>query len=218
MASIQRIGAFGGTFDPIHVGHLIAATELRYALGLDRVLFLPAGDPPHKMDQRIAPAPHRLAMLRLAVADEEAFDVSSLDLNGGGPSYTVDLLARLHAASGPASLVFLMGEDSLRDLPTWHQPGRIATLAEIGVARRPGVEVDMTALMDAVPEASQRVHLVPIPEIGISSRDIRQRIRAGAPITFQVPRPVEDYINRNGLYQNVTAGSGINEDLPSHAR
>ncbi|MDP9354869.1 MAG: nicotinate-nucleotide adenylyltransferase [Chloroflexota bacterium] len=213
MASIQRIGALGGTFDPIHIGHLIAAAELQHVLGLDRVLFLPAGDPPHKTEQRIAPAVHRLAMLRLAVADHQAFEASTLDLSGSGPSYTVDLLARLHEAIGPMSLVFLMGEDSLCDLPTWHQPGRIAALAEIGVARRPGVAVDMAALMAAVPEAAERVHLVSIPEIGVSSRDIRRRIAAGAPIAFQVPRAVETYIEREGLYRSLPGVSIAEQDV-----
>ncbi len=218
MTPIPRIGAFGGTFDPIHIGHLIAAADLKHALGLDRVLFLPAGDPPHKAEQRIAPVLHRLAMLRLAIADEPSFEVSTLDLNGSGPSYTVDLLARLHEAIGPLELLFLMGEDSLRDLPTWHQPGRIATLAQIGVARRPGVEVDMEALLAAAPEAAERVHLVSIPEIGVSSRDIRQRIAAGAPIAFQVPQRVEAYIRREGLYRNVAAASIIDGDGTSLAQ
>lgn len=210
MSALTRIGAFGGTFDPIHIGHLIVATELRYVLQLDRVLFLPAGDPPHKADQRITPGQHRLAMLRLAIADEPAFEVSSLDLNGERPSYTVDLLARLRAATEPASLVFLMGEDSLRDLPTWHQPERIVTLAEIGVARRPGVNVDMEALVAAVPEAARRVHLVPIPEMGISSRDIRRRVAAGEPIAYQVPQPVAAYIARENLYREGPPVSTLN--------
>ncbi len=218
MTSIPRIGAFGGTFDPIHIGHLIVAAELQYALKLDRVLFLPAGDPPHKTEQRISPAVHRLAMLRLAVADQEAFEISTLDLSGSGPSYTVDLLARLQEAIGPVSLVFLMGEDSLRDLPTWHQPGRIATLAEIGVARRPGVEVNMESLIAAVPEASGRVHLVPIPELGVSSRDIRRRVAAGAPIAFQVPQAVESYIEQEALYRNASIAPLTHGDTTSRAQ
>ncbi len=217
MTATPRIGAFGGTFDPIHIGHLIVAAELQHALDLDRVLFLPAGDPPHKAEQRITPALHRLEMLRLATADEAAFEASTLDLSRSRPSYTVDLLARLHEAIGPAQLVFLMGEDSLRDLPTWHQPGRIARLAELGVARRPGVEVSMEALIAAVPEVSGRVHLVQVPEIGISSRDIRRRVAAGAPIAFQVHQAVEAYIEREGLYRNVTAASITNRVLRSRA-
>ncbi len=218
MASIPRIGAFGGTFDPIHIGHLIVAAELQYALKLDRVLFLPAGDPPHKTEQRISPAIHRLAMLRLAVANQESFEVSTLDLSGSGPSYTVDLLTRLQEALGTVSLVFLMGEDSLRDLPTWHQPGRIVTLAEIGVARRPGIEVNMESLIAAVPEASGRVHLVPIPELGVSSRDIRRRVAAGAPIAFQVPQTVESYIEHEALYRNVPIASDNHWHLTSRAQ
>lgn len=199
--SRPRIGVFGGTFDPPHIGHLIIATELRHALSLDRVLFLPAGRPPHKEGQIVSADEHRLEMLRLALADAPDFGVSTVDLDRLGPSYTADTLAILQMQLGPADLVFLMGEDSLRDLPTWHEPNLVASRAELGVARRPGVVVDTDSVFSAVPVARGRVHLVEVPEIDISSRDLRQRVASGRPIRFQVPRPVEAYIRRHGLYR-----------------
>ena len=197
---LARIGVFGGTFDPPHVGHLIVAAELGHALDLDRVLFVPAGRPPHKTAAEVSNDNDRLAMVRLAVAGNPAFGVSTADVDRNGPSFTSDLLARLSAELAPASVVFLMGEDSLRDLPTWHEPARIAALAELGVARRPGVDVDLEAVLRAVPTARGRVHLVPMPPIGIASHDLRRRVRAGEPIRYLVPEAVEAYIAEHGLY------------------
>ena len=196
-----RIGVFGGTFDPVHLGHLIVATELRHALALDRILFVPAGRPPHKPDLEISDDAHRLAMLRLALDGDPAFAISTVDVDRGGLSYTSELLAILRRELNPVDLVFLMGEDSLRDLPTWHEPGRIAALAELGVALRPGVAVDLEAVLRAVPEARGRVHLVPTPLIDIASRDLRRRVATGAPIRYQVPAAVEAYIREHGLYR-----------------
>jgi nicotinate-nucleotide adenylyltransferase len=196
-----RIGVFGGTFDPPHLGHLIIATELRHALSLDRVLFAPAGRPPHKEGQIVGADGHRLAMLRLALAGSPEFEVSTVDLDRSGPSYTADTLAHLQDQLGPAQLVFLMGEDSLRDLPTWHEPNLVASRAELGVARRPGVVFDSTAVYAAVPVARGRVHIVEVPEIYISSSDLRRRVANGLPIRFQVPRAVEEYIFSHGLYR-----------------
>jgi nicotinate-nucleotide adenylyltransferase len=195
-----RLGIFGGTFDPIHLGHLIAATELRHALSLDRVLFVPAGRPPHKAAREVSSGADRLAMLRLAVADNPAVEIDTLDLERGGLSFTADLLAALLDQRPGSALFFLMGNDSLRDLPNWHEPRRIAELAELGVASRAGVGFDLDAVLRAVPEARNRVHLVPIPLIGISSTEIRRRVAAGAPVAYQVPRAVEEYIRNRGLY------------------
>lgn len=196
-----RVGVFGGTFDPIHLGHLIVASEVRHALALDRVLFVPAGRPPHKPEQPISDDVDRLAMLRLALAGNPAFEISTVDLERPGPSYTADLLAILGEGLAPAELVFLMGEDSLQALPTWHQPGRIATLAELGVATRPGVPLDLDAVYRAVPETRGRVRLVPSPAIDVSSHDLRRRVATGAPIAYQVPAAVEAYIAARGLYR-----------------
>lgn len=199
--SRQRIGVFGGTFDPVHLGHLVVAADLAHALRLDRTVFVPAGRPPHKDMDLVGDDDHRLEMLRLALADNPAFEISTVDLERDGPSYTADLLDIMAEREPEADLVFLMGEDSLRDLPTWHEPERILRRAEIGVAMRPGVEVDLAGLHDVLPATRERITIVPTPLIGISSTDIRRRVAAGEPIRYQVPDPVLAYILRNGLYR-----------------
>lgn len=196
-----RIGIFGGTFDPIHLGHLIIAEELRYRLALDRILFLPAGRPPHKTDREISPNQQRLEMLEMAIADNPHFAVSTVDLKRPGLSYTADSLAVLQAEFPDRELYFLMGQDSLRDFPTWHEPGRIVRQARLGVALRPGVVVDIDTIVRQVPAAAGRIKLIDVPLIQIASRLIRQRVREGRPITYQVPRAVEGYIRAHGLYR-----------------
>jgi len=197
----ERIGIFGGTFDPVHVGHLIVAADLRHALRLDRVLFVPAGRPPHKDADLVSADGDRLAMLELALADDPLAEISTVDLERPGPSYTVDLLAILRHRLPDARLVFLMGEDSLRDLPTWRRPNEIARLADFGVAARPGVAFDPEATYARVPAARGRVSVVETIQISISSSDIRRRVRTRAPIRHQVPRVVEEYIAERGLYR-----------------
>ncbi|HET9016648.1 MAG TPA: nicotinate-nucleotide adenylyltransferase [Thermomicrobiaceae bacterium] len=198
----SRLGIFGGTFDPIHLGHLIIATELADRLELERVLFLPAARPPHKTDVEISPDVDRATMVELAVAGQPRFGVSYVDLARPGLSYTADSLATLGATHPDMDLYFLMGQDSLRDLPTWHDPNRIARQAMLGVALRPSVTVDVEAIVRSVPEAAGRIALVGVPLIQIASRVIRERVRAGRPISYQVTPAVERYINRRGLYRN----------------
>jgi nicotinate-nucleotide adenylyltransferase len=198
----KRIGIFGGTFDPIHMGHLIMASELYAALDLERVLFVPAPRPPHKLAAEISDDQDRLAMVELAIAPDPRFAVNLIEFNRSGPSYTADTLEQLAADIPDATLVFLMGEDSLYDLPTWHDPERILRSALIGVAARPGFDVDLSAITKAVPAAKDRIFLVPTPEIDISSRGVRQRVADGRPITYFVPREVEAYIAQRGLYRN----------------
>ncbi|CAA9574486.1 MAG: Nicotinate-nucleotide adenylyltransferase [uncultured Thermomicrobiales bacterium] len=205
--SPPRIGILGGTFDPVHVGHLVAATELRHRLGLARVLFLPAGRPPHKPLQDLAPDADRLAMLELALAGEPGFSVEPFELGRRGPSYTADTLEALAPTLVPAEPVFLMGEDALRDLPTWHRPGRIVELARLGVATRPEVSVDLAVVVARVPAAAGRIDLVPVPQIGVSSRDLRRRVAAGEPIAYQVPPAVARYIADRDLYRPIRSGA-----------
>jgi nicotinate-nucleotide adenylyltransferase len=197
-----RIGVFGGTFDPVHLGHLIIAEELRYRLRLDCVLFLPARQPPHKTDREITPEAHRVAMLQLALAGNPSFTLSTVDLDRPGPSYTADSLEILHQDFPESTLFFLMGQDSLRDLPTWHDPNRIARQAYLAVALRPDVTLDVEAVVRQVPEARGRIEMVSVPLIGISSQSIRQRVREGLPIRYQVPLEVERYIEQQGLYRS----------------
>jgi nicotinate-nucleotide adenylyltransferase len=197
----QRIGVFGGTFDPIHIGHLVIAEILQFDLELDTVLFLPAGRPPHKPDQVLAADEHRLSMLEIATADSKRFEISSVDLERSGDSYTATTLEILSAAYGDTGeLYFLMGQDSLRDFPTWKNPDKIARLARLGVALRPHVDVAVEAIENAVPDASGRIHLIDVPLIDVSSRIIRHNIRSGRPFRFQVPHGVANYIDENGLY------------------
>ncbi len=197
----ERLGIFGGTFDPIHLGHLLIAEELKFKLNLDRVLFLPSNQPPHKTGQKVSPNEDRMDMLRAALKGNPHFSISTVDLDRPGLSFTSDSLAILAKQHPHAETLFLMGQDSLRDLPTWHEPERIVQNARLGVALRPGVDVDLEAIIKAVPAADNRIILVPVPLIQISSREIRRRVRDGEPITYHVPERVENLIQRRGLYR-----------------
>lgn len=198
-----RLGVFGGTFDPIHQGHLIAAEELRFALQLDLVLFLPAAQPPHKVGRRVAPEADRLQMVEMAIAGNSHFGVSYVDISRPGLSYTAESLSIIQNEFPSQQLYFLMGQDSLRDFPAWHDPGDIARQARLGVALRPGVKLVLEDIVRRVPEAAGRIDIVDIPLIQIASHHIRQRIREGRPITYQVPTLVEEYIYQRGLYPPV---------------
>lgn len=197
----MRLGVFGGTFDPIHYGHLVAAEEVRYRLQLDKVLFVPAGVPPHKLDHDITPTRHRVAMLELALASNPGFALSRVDIDRHGPCYTVDTLALLHQEYGPgAELFFLMGMDSLADILTWKEPERLIRLARIVVVGRPGFQADVDELDKVLPGAAERISIVDTPLMEVSSSDIRRRVREGAPIRYQVPDAVEAYIRAHRLY------------------
>lgn len=195
-----RIGVLGGTFDPIHHGHLILASELRAELSLDSVVLVPNARSPFKPGDTISSARHRRAMLELVVNDTPWLGLSTVELDRGGISYTVDTLRALRLAHATASIVFLMGADSLIDLHRWREPAEIVRLAEIGVAARPGTTVNIDAIIDRFPEARGRVTVVPTPLIAISSTDIRFRVRMGRPIAFHVPPAVERYICEHRLY------------------
>lgn len=197
----RRLAIFGGTFDPVHVGHLIIAEIMRVHLGVDQVIFLPAGRPPHKPDQVLSSDADRLAMLQLALADAPEFVLSTIDIERPGASYTADTLRILGEQAGPTyELYFLMGQDSLRDFPTWHRPDLIAQRARLVVALRPGVAVSVDQVEHLVPEARGRIQIVPVPLIDISSRELRVSIRSGGPYRYQVPTPVADYIREKRLY------------------
>jgi len=198
----MRIGVFGGTFDPIHHGHLVAAEEVWSELQLDRVLFVPAGTPPHKRDKAVTPVHHRLAMVELAIASNPHFALSRLDVDRPGPSYTVDTITLLRAELGPeVEIFFIMGMDSLAEITTWHEPQRLARLCRLAVVDRPWYQVDMVALEAAIPGIVDRVILVHIPSLAIASSDLQQRVREGRPIKYQVPAAVEEYIYAHGLYK-----------------
>jgi len=197
----KRIGIFGGTFDPIHVGHLILAVEARHQLQLDRVYLAPAGDPPHKQKDPISPVRHRLAMCRLAIAGDSGIDISHIDAERPGPHYTSDMLRLFRARVDAGSeLFFLMGLDSLRDLPTWHEPLWLVQNCRLVALQRHDVKIDWPALEAVLPGVRERVVILEMPEVEIASSVLRERVRAGQPIRYQVPLAVERYIREHGLY------------------
>ena len=190
----ERIGVFGGTFDPPHVGHLIMAETARQQAGLDRVLFLPAGDPWRKAHREVTPAQHRLAMTRLAIADNPCFELDDREVRRQGPTYTADTLRELKAEAPDAQFYFITGEDALADLPNWHQPDLIVELAVFVVAPRLGARPPA----GLVPE--ERIVRLEMPYIGISSTRLRDMAAAGLSLRYQVPVAVEAYIREQGLY------------------
>jgi nicotinate-nucleotide adenylyltransferase len=200
----MRLGIFGGSFDPVHYGHLLLAECCREQCRLDAVWFLPAAVPPHKPDRRLTPAEARIEMLELAIAGEPAFSVSRHEANRGGINFTVDTLAHLKRQQPDAELFFLLGADMLNDLPAWREPGRVCQLATIVVVRRSGTDaIDFDCLTGIMsPHEIQRIrgHQVEMPEIGISGTGLRRRVTAGLSIRYQTPRAVEEYIRMHGLY------------------
>lgn len=199
----MKVGVFGGTFDPIHYGHLVAAEEAWARLELGYVLFVPAGQPPHKLGRAISPAVHRVAMVELAIGGNARFLVSRVDVERAGPSYSVDMLAELQRRLGKAvQLHFIIGLDSLSELLTWHDPARLVQLCRVVAVTRPGYRwYDLASLEAAIPQARERIDIVEVPQLDISSSDLRQRVAEGCPISYQVPRAVERYIEKQGLYR-----------------
>jgi nicotinate-nucleotide adenylyltransferase len=198
-APLRRIGLFGGTFDPPHLGHLALAEWARERLGLDRVLFVPAGLPPHKRGARLSSPDARVTMTRLAVRGNPAFRLSTLEVRRRGPSFTVDTLRALRALHGDARLFLIMGEDSLDDFATWHEPAVIARLATLAVARRPGAGSTGPATLKT--SSRPRVVWLDNPGIELSSSAIRARARAGRSIRYLVPDAVAAFVARRRLYR-----------------
>ncbi|MDQ2805330.1 MAG: nicotinate-nucleotide adenylyltransferase [Chloroflexota bacterium] len=196
-----RLGILGGTFDPIHLGHLVIAQEAAAALALDRVLFLPAGRQPLKQAQATTPVIQRVAMIRAAIADNPAFALSRADLDQPGLSYTVDTLDRLRTAWGPeAQFWFIIGADALANLLAWRDPAGILARTRLAVAPRPAVTVPWSVLDAALPTLRSQIDAIPAPPIAVSSTDLRARVAAGRPIRYLVPDNVAAYIRQHGLY------------------
>lgn len=197
-----RIGVFGGTFDPPHLGHLILASEALSQLQLDKLLWVLTAVPPHKLGQAITPLDERLEMLKLALADEPQFEVSRVDMDRPGPHYTVDTMQILARQYPGATLVLLIGGDSLHDIPTWHRPIDVVKACdEIGVMRRPGSRFDLSSLEQKVPGITAKLKFVDAPLLEIASHEIRSRAADGQPFRYYVPKPVYEYIVKNGLYR-----------------
>lgn len=197
---MSRLGILGGTFDPIHIGHLVMASYAIDALKLDHVWFMPAQTPPHKHHE-ITPVVHRVEMVRRAIQLDSRFDLSDLDLRGDEPSYTADLLTSLNESAPGNDLVFLMGADSLTTFATWYEPETILKHASLGVAERPGSTID-NRIRNSVPGLAERILEFDSPLIELSSSEIRERRQQRKSITYLVPEDVENYILERGLYRS----------------
>ncbi|MEK9658889.1 MAG: nicotinate-nucleotide adenylyltransferase [Chloroflexota bacterium] len=202
----MRRGILGGTFDPIHTGHLILAQEVSWRLGLDEVWFMPAGLPWMKRGLELSAQEHRRAMVELAIADNPHYHLATLELDRPGETYTAETLEQLRAGEmAEDDVFFIMGVDALHTLHRWRDAARILELARIVVALRPGHgEVDLRTLEAVDPTASERIMTVQMPLIEISGTELRRRVAAGEPVRYLVPDAVADYIARHGLYRNLT--------------
>ena len=198
----MKIGVLGGTFDPIHHGHIAVAKETRVHLNLAEVLFVPAGQPWLKADSPISPAEHRVRMVRLALANEPGFQLSTMEIERAGASYTVDTIAELKAQLGSGDeLFFILGWDSLTQLPRWRQPLRLIEMCYLVAVPRPGFPLpDLNSLEAAIPGLSQRLILLDKPEVDIDATGIRERVAQGLSIRHLVPEAVDEYIKKHKLY------------------
>lgn len=191
----MKLGIFGGTFDPPHTGHLIAAQDACASLSLDRLLFIPAADPPHKRTARISSMATRLEMLRAATAGNPLFEISTIEIDRSGPSYTADTLRELKKQFSDASFWLLLGVDQIREFSTWHQPDEVLKLAAVAMLTRGGEQPGA--------EAGFVRQTVPVTRVDISSTLIRARVASGQPIRYLVPSAVAEIIRREGLYLQV---------------
>lgn len=200
-----RVGVFGGTFDPPHIGHLILAAEGLVQLNLDRLLWVLTPDPPHKQGRSISPLDVRLELLYAALADNPAFELSRVDIDRPAPHYALDTLRLLAEAYPAADLVYLIGGDSLRDLPAWHRPLELlAAVHSLGVMRRPGAKVDLSTLEQQLPGITAKVSFYEAPLLEISSSEIRRNIATGSHFRYYLPPAVYRLIQEQGLYRAPT--------------
>lgn len=198
----MRLGLFGGTFDPPHLGHIALANAACKQLDLQRVLWILTGVQPFKLEQHITSAEHRLKMLALALKDHPQFVISQIELERPGPHYSVDTVRLLAERYPQDDLIFLMGGDSLRDLPHWRSPAElVAACAEIGVMRRPDDAVDLAALAAQIPGLTDKIRLINAPLLDVSASEIRRRIAAGEDVRHLLSPPVYNYIQLHNLYR-----------------
>jgi nicotinate-nucleotide adenylyltransferase len=199
---MQTIGIFGGTFDPPHLGHLILSAEAYYQFGLDRLLWVLTPDPPHKQGHSITLLKHRLAMVKLALAGAPQFELSTVELTRSGPQYALDTVNILARQNPGSNLIYLMGGDSLRDLPGWHRPAEFVSACYlIGVMHRPGAVFDLPELEKILPGLTSKVRFEEAPLIDISAHDIRQRVAEGRPFRYFLTPEVYTYISDHALYR-----------------
>ena len=197
-----RIGILGGTFDPPHIGHLWLATLVADALDLDRVLFMPAAHPPHKPQQRLTRTTDRLLMTRLAIQGEPQFELTMIETERPGPSYTIESVEQLREAHPDAQLFLLMAADSLQQIESWREPDRLLSMVEWAVGPRPGTQMpDHEGLAARFGSAASRIHLLDGPSLDVSSSQIRERVASGRAIRYLVPRAVEELIAARRLYR-----------------
>jgi nicotinate-nucleotide adenylyltransferase len=197
----MRTGILGGTFNPPHLGHLVAAQEAYRELGLDQVMLIPAGIPPHKPVEAEPGPQHRLELCRLAIADDDRFTVSDLELRRDGPSFTVDTLKALSTQAPTNDLFLILGADIAAGLPEWHEPERVLELATVAIAKRRGTSRAAVITALAGLKGGERARFFQMPSIGVSSTMLRRRVQAGQPIRYFVPDGVVDYIETHGLYR-----------------
>jgi len=199
----MKVGVLGGSFDPIHYGHLVAAEEARAELGLACVIFVPAGQPPHKLHRVLSPPEVRLEMVNIAISTNPYFESSRVEIDRPGPHYTADTVAILRSQLGAQTdIFFIVGLDSLLEVATWRDPERLLNLCYLVAVTRPGYPaVDVTQLDMRIRRWADRIITLPIPQLDISSSNLRQRVRQGRPIKYQLPESVEQYILGHGLYR-----------------
>ena len=201
----RRVGVMGGTFDPVHHGHLVAASEVQAWFDLDEVVFVPTGDPWQKSDRVVSPAEHRYLMTVVATASNPRFTVSRVDIDRDGPTYTIDTLRDLRAQRPGDELYFITGADALAEIFTWRDAAELFELAQFVGCTRPGYALDPATVAD-IP--ADRVTIVEIPALAISSTDCRRRASRGEPVWYLVPDGVVQYIAKHDLYPHTTADPG----------
>ena len=199
MGHAQRIGVMGGTFDPIHHGHLVAASEVAQFFALDEVVFVPTGQPWQKEDRQVSPSEDRYLMTVIATASNPRFRVSRVEIDRDGPTYTVDTLRTLGANNPDAELYFITGADAMLEILDWKDPEEVLSIAHFIAASRPGY--DLARFEAAGPARDASVSMMSIPALAISSTDVRERIRDGRPIRYLVPEGVKSYIEKAALYR-----------------
>jgi nicotinate-nucleotide adenylyltransferase len=202
-----RLGVMGGTFNPIHYGHLVTAEEALFQLQLDKVIFMPSGQPPHKTDSEILPPEERYLLTVIATASNPDFVVSRLEIERKGPSYTIDTLRKLHQIHGPdTKILFITGADAVWEILTWKDAESLVELTEFIAATRPGYSLEKFKKLHVLPEGQEKgkpkVSIMEIPALAISSTDIRIRVRENRPISYLVPEGVANYIQKCGFWRD----------------